>query len=92
MQEGIGIVDFNEKIIFCNTAFDKIFGFGDSGMIGQNLKDFIFDEELHLIFKESTKRKEDKKSQYNLNIIRKDKSKRIIYVSSVPWKNINNEI
>lgn len=92
MQEGLSIVDLNEIVIFCNSAFDHIFGFDAGEMIGKDLKNFIVEEDLQKTFYETEKRKENKNSKYKVNIKRKDNKKRMLSVSSVPWKNPDNEI
>ncbi len=92
MQEGIGIADLNENVVFSNAAFDKIFGFEPGEMVGKNLKDFIIEEEMEKVFKETGKRKSNLKSVYKLAIKRKDSKQRVINVSSVPWKDNKDQI
>jgi PAS domain S-box-containing protein len=92
MQEGIGIVDLDETVVFSNEAFDKMFGCEPGEMLGQNLKDYIVEEDLPNVLKQTARKKENQTSIYKLDIIRKDKKKRTLIISSVPWKNSNNEI
>jgi|GEM_PF-3527974 len=92
MQEGLSIVDLDEKVLFCNQAFDKLFGYESGEMIGKNLKDYILPHDHSQMFSETSKRKENKKSQYKIGIKRKDNSVRVINVSSSPWKNSKGEI
>lgn len=92
MHEGLGIVDMDEKIILSNPAFDKIFGLEPGEMIGRDLRDFIKKEDLEIVKQETNLRKKDQKSQYKVAIIRNDNKERVINISSVPWKNENNEI
>ena len=92
MHEGIGIVDIYEKVVFCNEAFNKIFGFETGSMLGKNLKDYVIEEDLEQIYTETDKRKKNQKSQYLINITREDGKNRIVSVSSVPWKNNKNEV
>lgn len=92
MHEGLGIVDLDEKIIFSNPAFDKIFGLKPGEMLGRDIRDFIKKDDLDKIQHETDLRKTDRKSQYKVNIKRKDGKERVISISSVPWKNEKDEI
>jgi PAS domain S-box-containing protein len=92
MKEGLGIVDLNEVVQFCNPAYDKVFGFETGGMVGKDLKDYVVKEDLKLVIAETLKRKENRSSDYKIRIKRIDNSMRIISVSSTPWRNENGEI
>ena len=92
MHEGIGIVDLDENVVFCNNSFNKIFGLEDDSMVGKDFKEFVDNDSLELINDETDKRRKNEKSQYKINIKRNDGKKRIINISSVPWKDVNNEI
>lgn len=92
MHEGLGIVDLNEKIIFSNPAFDRMFGLDVGEMLGRDIREFVKKEDLDKIQHETSLRMSDQKSQYKVTIVRKDGKERVINISSVPWKNENNEI
>ncbi|MBI9053969.1 MAG: PAS domain S-box protein [Bacteroidales bacterium] len=92
MQEGLSIVDLDENILFCNPAFDKIFGFESGGMVGKNLKDYVQSQDHSNMVRETNKRKENKTSQYKIGIIRKDNKNRILSISSTPWKNSDGKV
>lgn len=92
LQEGIGIVDLNENVIFSNMAFDYIFGFEPGEIVGKNISEFILREDVEKVFKETENRKSDIKSKYKIRIRRADGKERTISVSSVPWKNENSVI
>lgn len=92
MHEGLGIVDLDEKIIFSNPAFDRIFGLEPGEMLGKDIREFISKEDLDKIQQETNLRKTGQKSQYKVTIVRNDGKQRVINVSSVPWKNEKNEI
>jgi len=92
MHEGIGIADLDEKVIFCNDAFNKIFGFETGSMLGKNLRDYIFEDDLQKMYTETDRRKKNQKSQYRINIKREDNKNRVVSVSSVPWKNNKGEV
>ncbi|MCD6147137.1 MAG: PAS domain S-box protein [Thermoplasmata archaeon] len=82
--EGIGVVDENEVFVFANPAAEKIFGVGKEKLTGRNLMDFLSDEEKEKVLQQTEKRRQGKKTTYELEIIRKDGEKRIIVVTSTP--------
>ncbi len=92
MQEGVGTVDLNENVVFSNGAFDKMFGCEPGEMVGQNLKDYVVEDDFPNVLHHTARKKENQTSTYKLGIVRKDKKKRILNVSSVPWKDSNNEV
>jgi PAS domain S-box-containing protein len=66
VQEGIGIVDENENLIYYNPAYAEMLELQDEDLTGKNLVD-IFSPELLPFFKQETaKRKEGEKSVYEL--------------------------
>lgn len=92
MQEGMGIVDLNEIVKFCNTAFNKVFGLNPGETIGKDLKDYILEEDLNIVLDQTNKRKENRSSEYKVRIKRNDDSIRTLKVSAVPWKNNLGEV
>jgi len=92
MKEGLGIVDLDEIVQFCNPAYSKVFGLEEGRMLGRNLKDFIVEEDIDRVNAETHKRKENKSSEYKIRIKRIDNSIRTINVSSTPWRNDTGEV
>ncbi len=85
VMEGLGSVDENENIIFCNPAFARIFGFDlPEEIIGRNLMDFIPERNHQMIRTESEKRARGVSSQYELEIITAAKLSRTILASISP--------
>jgi PAS domain S-box-containing protein len=66
VQEGIGIVDENEKILFCNEAFASIFEMDKSDLIGYNILSFFESEAREVISQQSKLRKSGKISTYEV--------------------------
>jgi|GEM_PF-340590 len=85
IQEGLGIADGNEDIIFANTAFSQIFGYRRDEIIGKNLLDFILPSDIQEVKKETLQRMKGAISKYELVIKRKDGELRNISVSAAPW-------
>jgi PAS domain S-box-containing protein len=68
IQEGIGIVDENEKLTYCNSSFHKLLDVPDNTLIGKNLKE-IFDPNLFPFFQNETeKRKKGESSIYEIPV------------------------
>lgn len=91
LQEGVGIVDLDENIVFANSAFCNIFGYPREKLIGMNLGEFISRDELEKVRQETAKRKKNAASQYELRIKRKDDSFRDISIHASPWLNEKGE-
>ena len=85
LQEGLGIVDGNENIIYANPAFSNIIGYGTDELVGMNMSDFVTESDLGKIKTETGNRKKGRSSKYELEIIRKDEGSRIIRVFATPW-------
>lgn len=92
LDEGIGIVDFEENFTFANPALCKIFGLDEGeSMVGRSLEEFTDKGQLSLIKEQTKKRKKGEKSVYDLEIIRKDGKKRQIIVTASPQANEKGE-
>ncbi len=64
--EGIGIVDENERLLYCNPAFASIFETTVESLLGRDVRDF-FEKELHPVFeRETRKRMTGEASSYEL--------------------------
>jgi PAS domain S-box-containing protein len=84
MSEGIGIVDENENFLFVNDAASAIFGFSKPELQKMNLKDFLSNDELEKIKKQTKFRKQNKDGQYELIITNSKKQERILFVKVKP--------
>ncbi len=89
--EGLGMVDGNEIFQYANPAAGKIFGLSPEELIGKSLWSFLdpaFAEEIKY---QTSIRKEGQNSVYELEIIRKDGTKRWIMVTANPQFDQNNK-
>lgn len=84
MEEGILIVDENENFTFINQAAANMFGYPKEELLGKNLKKFTTPEEFQRVLEQTSIRKTDKTSKYELSIIRKDGEQRIIALTATP--------
>jgi len=84
-NEGIGIVDLEERFLFTNRAGEEIFGATARGLTGRFLQDFLAPESVPFVNEQTKARSTGKRSQYELEIIREsDRAKRTILVSAAP--------
>ncbi len=63
-QEGLGIVDPDENILFCNRAYGRLLGYEPEELIGLNLQHLTVPEELAKYREQTQKRKGGEASQY----------------------------
>lgn len=85
VMEGIGLVDENETILFCNPAFAAIFEENSvQDMIGKSLLDYVSENGKSLILSETEKRKEGQCTRYELEILTAKGNSKIILSSISP--------
>jgi PAS domain S-box-containing protein len=83
-KEGICVVDEDENITFSNNASADIFGCPVSELKGKNLNDFVSDMEFDKILSQTSQRKNNISSRYEIEVTRKNGVKRIISVNASP--------
>ncbi len=92
-NEGIGIVDLEERFLLTNHAGDEVFGVPPGGLVGRSLLDFLTPESRLSIENETKARIAGKRSRYELEIVREsDKALRTILVSAGPHFNDEGKI
>ena len=85
LTEGIGIVDENEDIQFCNPSFAFIFDLDSpDNLLGKNLIDFVPKNQRKLVLNQTAQRKNNTSSRYELEIITKKNKKKFISASVSP--------
>ncbi len=91
VQEGIGVVDENEIIQFCNPAYALMFE-EDSvdSLIGKNLLDYVPEDQTDLILSQTAIRKSNSTSQYELDIVTAKNRRKTILASVSPRFDKNN--
>jgi PAS domain S-box-containing protein/putative nucleotidyltransferase with HDIG domain len=87
IQEGLGIVDGDENIIFANRPWCQILGYTRDEVMGKNLKEVMPPESFRQIRDETDKRKKGLSSVYEIKVRTRDGEFRDIRVSAVPWSN-----
>lgn len=88
--EGVAIVDFDENFIYVNPSALKIFEVSKENLIGKSLKDYTKPEDLTKLDEQTSLRKNNRTSNYELNIVTADKTEKTIIVTSAPYYEQNN--
>jgi len=84
LQEGLGIVDTKENIIFANKAYCDIMGYSQKEIIGINLRRLVPEKEYLKILSETKKRKKGVSSSYEIKIRHKSGEMKDILQSVTP--------
>jgi len=87
IQEGLGIVDPEENIIFANKAYCEILGYSKSEIMNMNLRDLISESEFKKILKQTNQRTRGESSKYELLMQHKNGEVRNIMASVSPLFN-----
>ncbi len=82
--EGIGIVDMEEKFIFCNPAADVIFGMQPGGLLGRKVTEFLDSSQAEVVRRQSTARRKREKTTYELDIVLGNGERRCLLMTAVP--------
>ncbi|MFX1562518.1 MAG: PAS domain S-box protein [Promethearchaeota archaeon] len=92
LPEGVGITDLDEKFIFVNSTFADMLGYDRQELLGMAVFDIIGEEEIIKVRAETEKRKTEKSSKYELEMITKDGSRRVVRVNAVPMRGKDRSI
>ncbi|MBU1707109.1 PAS domain-containing protein, partial [bacterium] len=84
IQEGLGLVDANEVIQYCNPALARVFEVPVYELVGRNLRDFVDDTSWQKIRKETELRKIGKDSVYEATIRTGQGNLRHIMINASP--------
>lgn len=82
--EGLVIVDKEERFIFTNPSADRIMGVPIGSLPGRNIVEFVNEETFAQILKETLVRAEGNQSSYEMDIVRPDGEKRVLFVTATP--------
>lgn len=85
IQEGLGVVDEEEKIIFVNEPFCVILDYLEEELIGMNLLELVPEKEKYKILEATQlKRETGEATRYELQLIQKGGRVRDVLVSTSP--------
>lgn len=83
LKEGVGSIDFEGRLIYCNPSYCNILGYSEKELIGNVVVDMIIPIERRQEFYEKLeKRKKGISENYQTEIIRKDGEKIVIDIKS----------
>jgi PAS domain S-box-containing protein len=85
VQEGIGIVDPDENVVFANQAFAEMLGYDTEELLGLNLSQLASEGEFDRYTKETEKRREGKSSKYETVLRTKTGEIRQFSLSAAPF-------
>ena len=84
LQEGLGITDIHENIVYSNESLSSLLGVSKEKIIGMNLSDFVSEEEFKRISSRAKDRIEGKAEIYESKIISKDGRTKDVLISAAP--------
>jgi PAS domain S-box-containing protein len=84
VTEGIGIVNEEETIIFCNPAFASIMEVPSSEILGRPLRDLFDDKSWSVIEQQTRERRAGKAGTYELSLTRPNGDEKHILVRASP--------
>lgn len=85
LNEGVVFVDEYENVQYANKAGDIIFGLNPGELRNRNLKDFLGFEQSEILTKQTFRRKQGLKTQYELTICCNDGLEKTLQVSGTPY-------
>ena len=83
-QEGIGITDLHENIVFANQAFANLLGYTKEELLRLNLRELSDDAEFDRYTQETAKRQRGEASRYETKLYTKTGQPRWISLSAAP--------
>lgn len=84
LQEGLGVVDPEEVIVFANPSFCGMLGYSREELVGKNVREIIPRREQDKLLEQTAKRQEGLTSHYELQMICKDGESKEVRISAVP--------
>ncbi|MCK4657392.1 MAG: PAS domain S-box protein [candidate division Zixibacteria bacterium] len=85
LLEGVGVVNENEELVYCNPAYARIFEEDDpESMVGVSLLQYVAPDQQEIIRQQTDHRKMQESSQYELEIVTANNNRKIIHVSVSP--------
>ncbi len=82
--EGLGIVDVDERFVFCNPAGEAVFGVPQGQLVGRCLSEFTTDDQYAVVLSQTGLRRAGERSSYEMDIVRPDGETRTLLVTATP--------
>lgn len=83
-EEGIGLVDAEERFLFVNPKIANLVGYGQEELIGKSLLELVPSDEVEFIRSESRRRMKGETSRYETTFIHKNGTPRKVLVNAAP--------
>jgi PAS domain S-box-containing protein len=91
MNEAVIQVDIDDKILYVNKSFEKLFGYKQEEIIGKTGYEFLIAPEYkNILLENNEKRKEGLSGQYEIKFLTKSGMVLDILVSAAPIKDLDN--
>ncbi len=84
VQEGIGFVDAEEIIVYCNEAYAEIFGTSQRELMGKSLLKFLDERERRKALEQTAMRRNGVRSSYELSIMSRGGERKELSASGSP--------
>ncbi len=85
---GVGISDADEILTYVNPTFAQMLGYSPEEMQGRPITDFMDDDARQIALSQTALRKKTgHRNQYELPMLRKDGSERLMQISASPLRN-----
>ncbi len=84
VQEGIGFVDAEERITYCNRAYAEIFELTPEELTGRSLLEFLDDEQRQKALEQTALRKTDVRSSYDITVTTGGGNRKHLSASGTP--------
>ncbi|MFW9844888.1 MAG: PAS domain S-box protein, partial [Candidatus Thorarchaeota archaeon] len=84
MNEGLGVIDANGKLIFANSTLCNLVGFEEEELLGISIGDLLVGLDLDTVIEKVIQRREGMKDRYETGIIHRTKKVIPVMVSSSP--------
>ena len=91
IQEGLGLVDVHEVVLYCNPAFARIFEVPASELVGRSLSEFVDEDSWEKILRETSIHKAGKKSVYEISIRTHRGNLRHIMINASPHWDVDGK-
>ncbi|TKJ43916.1 hypothetical protein CEE36_02020 [candidate division TA06 bacterium B3_TA06] len=83
-EEGIGLVDAEERFLFVNPKIANLVGYDQKELIGRSLLELVPSDEVEFIRSESRRRMKGEASRYETTLIHKNGTPRKVLVNAAP--------
>lgn len=84
MAEGLANVDENEVFVFANPAAERFFGIESGTLVGRRVTEFLDEDGIAVIEKQTKARRKGETSVYELDIVRPDGELRQMVLTASP--------